>query len=165
MNLNETTNIEEIFDRYDKLTDADKKELESHVTDDMRIEVKRKIERLTEIFPQIIIARGGAGSSLNSMMILGGLSQEYCKEFNCSILQFVRDLKIFERAFMERSIKSGSCAFGEERWDVPKKLRNKNKSNYKRIENENKKPVEKVTTASIGDMLKAKGIDVNALAK
>lgn len=129
--------LDEVFESFHNLSEEDHKRIESQITDEMHETFKQKMEYITAFLPQLFIARS-SGADLQSMYFFGSAAQEYCKKFGCSIQQFIIDMKIVERVFIENSIERGVAGFGEDHWNVPKHLKKKNADNCKRIEKENK---------------------------
>jgi hypothetical protein len=135
--------------------DEAKKQYES-LPEEVKETYRRKIDFLTKIMPLVLSARAKGGNpSMLDAMEMGSASMEYCREFECSPMDFLNDLKSIEQVFIRKSIEHGDIAFGDCH-AIPDDLKNKNNQNKKRIEDSYEKP----STASIGDMLKAKGVKI-----
>ena len=124
---------------YDALPESEKKVLQE------------KRDFMMSVIPCALAARASKGTDLVAILSLGEHGEQYCKRFNVSILEFMSELRAFERALVQVSIESGGVHFDDTAHHVPDGLKKKNRENKKRMEE-----TEKPSTASIGDMLKAK---------
>ena len=146
---------EKIDEIYKSLTEEDKKRLE------------KKTEMLSKIYPYILIAqvasKNPSEASLKDVMILGVMTEEYCKEFGCSLFDFMEEMNAFQTIFIEKSIEAG-IGFDEKHYKVPSILKEKNAKNWNRDDSSNKKSdsnTKKNNTPppyTLGDLMKSKGI-------
>jgi len=130
----------------------DQKKMYDAIPEEDKVVLRMKVEELTKLLPVVMMITHNP--SLSDMLYLGTASSEYCEKFKCSPMQFIKDLQDIRQAFIESSINQG-IGFGSAH-TVPKHMQKKNNKNY----NRGSKPVVKSepSTATIGDMLKAKGI-------
>jgi len=148
MDMNNLT-IEE----YEKLSKEEQQRLYDAITEEDKEELRQKTEMLTQALPHALIARTKK-TDFTSLSILGGLSMEYCEKFKCSPMQFIQELQILEKVFIEQSIKGEGISFDEKVYKVPDRLKKKNRENHKAIEKENKKSMGN----QMADALKRAGI-------
>jgi hypothetical protein len=115
---------------------------------------KEKIAMLQEVMPTILMARVGGGDSMRqmaNMMVLGEVSEKYCKKFNCAPIDFLNDYKMFEKAMFEKMMDDGI--------GIGKIHRDFHGMKGKDTKREPKKPevmMDSSDKCSIGDMIKAK---------
>lgn len=141
------------MEEYEKLSKEEQQKLYDAITEEDKEELRQKTEMLTQALPHALIAKTKK-PDLASVSILGRISMEYCKKFKCSLMQFMIELQILEKVFIERSITNEGVGFNEQIHNVPDKLKKKNRENFKRLEKENKKS----TGNQMADALKRAGI-------
>ena len=68
-------------------------------------QAKERIAMLQEIFPFMLAGRvsvnKGGMPDMTNVAMLGSISQKYCEKFNCSIIDFINDYRMFEKATLE----------------------------------------------------------------
>jgi len=145
---------EELGKMYNSLTEEEKKHYE------------KKTKKLSEIFPLFLIAQKQAkktdtdnamieNKEFKDVLVLGSMVRKYCEEFECSFFDFLKEMNAFKQVFIEQGIKSG-IGFSEDYYDIPDKLKKKNRENYKNLEKRHQKNEKAPYT--LGNALKEKGL-------
>lgn len=113
-------------------------------------EMQEKEEYLKRLYPRILIAQ--VGGKMEDILALGNIAEEYCTKFKCSIIAFLEDVKSYDLAFKESTIRGLNVHFNEKIHNIPDHLKNKNKKNKEEIKKESFNNNE---TMTIGQILKA----------
>jgi hypothetical protein len=119
------------------------------------LEDKRKIEILQSTFPSVMAACASSDPRMKLIhaAVFGKACEDWCKEFNESPADFLKEVSAYEKMFIEESLNMGASFGNAHRERIPKHLREKNDQNDRAMKSEAK-------GNSIGDILKAKGIEL-----
>ena len=122
----------------------------------LKKETEERQKMLYEILPSMMMGQVAIRSkemkpgSFANMAEFGGKAQEYCKRFKCSMMEFMRDMKLVHNQFMRQTVDMGG-GFDEKVHDVPKSVKKKNKRNNQEFKRESEG-----RGMTIGEMLKRK---------
>ena len=147
----DTNNI--TIEEFDKLSKEEQKKLYDSIPEVTKEILKQKTEMLTKALPYALMARAKT-AGMREAYALGSISQEYCEKFKCSLAEFLIDMQTLTKVFVESSIEQTGISFDEKVYQVPDKLKKKNRENHKKIQQENKKS----TGNQMADALKRAGI-------
>jgi transcriptional antiterminator len=140
-------------EEFENLSQEEQKKLYDAIPEEEKEVLKQKTEMLTKALPYALMAKAKT-IGMQEAYALGSISQEYCEKFKCSMAEFLTGMLTLTKVFMEQSIEQTGISFNEKVYQVPDRLKKKNRENYKAIEKENKKSMGN----QMADALKRAGI-------
>ena len=135
-----------------KLSKEDKKKLYDQIPEEQKKIMSAKQDLLEQALPLALLAKSG-NQSFHTIAAFGDISMRYCEQFKCAPIQFINELNVCLKAFMESSIEKLGVSFDEKVYKVPKNLHKKNRDNHRKMEEE-KKP----KNTAMADALKKAGV-------
>ena len=147
-------NVDNIsIEEFEKLSKEEQNKFYDAIPEETKEILRQKTEMLTKALPYALMARAKT-AGLREAHALGSISQEYCEKFKCSMAEFLIDMHTLTKVFVESSIEQTGISFDEKVYNVPDRLKKKNRENHKKIQQENKKNMGN----QMADALKRAGI-------